>query len=347
MVKLTDIAKALGLNVSVVSRALNPNPDKNAVVKKETAELIRKTAAEMGYVPNRQAAFLGKGRGATIFCYLPDVSTRLINDLMFGITEEAGRENFPVNFFFGKNIDDFKKFLHHGKRLPHTGLITFPPGKMSSEMQELFQQYYEKCSNILFLNTISNAPNTAEIFTDIPTLNIDDCYGGMLAGKHLMQCKCDEFLMIGEVRQRAIFAERERGFAEYLQANGRESRKISFAEFEVFDFVKGRKYGIFADSDYVALNTYPIFARKNLILGKDIFLVGFDDIFYSRISNPSLTTVHQPTRLEGHVAVRKMINMIFGKTEKSETLKPFLCLRESTGGNRPDPEHLEQEDCLR
>ena len=125
MVKLADIAKVLNLNVSVVSRALNPNPDKHAVVKKETAELIRKTAAEMGYVPNRQAAFLGKGKGATIFCYLPDVSTRLINDLMFGITEEAGRENFPVNFFFGKNIDDFKNFLHHGKRLPHTGLITY------------------------------------------------------------------------------------------------------------------------------------------------------------------------------------------------------------------------------
>lgn len=346
MVKLADVAKVLNLNVSVVSRALNPNPDKNAVVKKETAELIRKTAKEMGYVPNRQAAFLGKGKGATIFCYFPDVSTRLINDLMFGITEEAGRENFPVNFFFGKNTDDFKNFLHHGKRIPHTGLITFPPSKMSSEMQELFQQYYEKCSNILFLNTISNAPKTEELFSQIPTLNIDEYYGGMLAGKHLIQCKCDEFLIIGEKNQLGIFEERERGFTDFLLSAGVNINKISFAEIEDFPFKKGMKYGIFADSDYVALNTYPVFARKNLEFGKDIFLVGFDDIFYSRISNPSLTTVHQPTREEGHIAVRKMINMIFGKTEQSETLKPFLAVRESTGGNRPDPEHPELESCL-
>lgn len=346
MVKLADIAKVLDLNVSVISRALNPNPDKNAVVKKETAELIRKTAEEMGYVPNRQAAFLGKGKGATIFCYLPDVSTRLINDLMFGITAEAGRENFPVNFFFGKNINDFKKFLAHGNRIPHTGLITFPPGKMSDEMKQLFEQYYKKCNNILFLNTISNAPDTEEMFLSIPTLNIDEYYGGVLAGKHLYQCNCDEFLIIGEKRQYGIFEEREKGFTEFLLSEGVEINKISFAEIEVFPFKKGVKYGIFADSDYVALNTYPVFARKNLEIGKDILLVGFDDIFYSRISLPSLTTVHQPTRDEGHAAVKKMINMIFGKTEQSETLKPFLAVRESTGGKRPDPEHPELEECL-
>ena len=60
MVRLIDIANELDLNVSVVSRALNPAPDKHAVIKAETRELIRTTAAQMGYRPNRQAAFLKK-----------------------------------------------------------------------------------------------------------------------------------------------------------------------------------------------------------------------------------------------------------------------------------------------
>lgn len=347
MVKMADIAKHLGLNVSVVSRALNPNPDKNAVVKKETAELIRKTAEEMGYVPNRQAAFLGKGKGAAIFCYLPDVSTRLINDLMFGITEEAGKENFPANFFFGKNTEDFKKFLAHSNRIPHTGLITFPPAKMTEDMKELFQQYREKCSNILFLNTISNAPDTEKFFPDIPTLNIDEYYGGTLAAKHLYLNQCEEFIIIGYPALKVIFRMREEGFCDYLESKGIEVKKIPPEDFEHFAFEKGRKYGFFADSDYVALNTYPVFARKNIKLGANALLIGFDDIFYSRISNPSLTTVHQPTRSEGHAAVRKIINMIFGKTEKSEILKPFLCIRESTCGSRPDPEHPENEERMR
>jgi DNA-binding LacI/PurR family transcriptional regulator len=173
--------------------------------KKKLLNSFAKPLQKWDMFPTGKPLFSAKVRGATIFCYLPDVSTRLINDLMFRITEEAVRENFPVNFFFGKNTDDFKKFLAHGNRIPHTGLITFPPGKMSAEMKELFQQYYEKCSNILFLNTVSNAPNTAEMFADIPTLNIDEYYGGMLAGKHLRQCDCDEFLIIGEQNQLGIF----------------------------------------------------------------------------------------------------------------------------------------------
>ncbi len=345
MVKLADIAKVLDLDVSVISRALNPNPDKNAVVKKETAELIRKTAAEMGYVPNRQAAFLGKGKGATIFCYLPDVSTRLINDLMFGITEAASENNFPINFFFGKNSSDFDDLITLGSKIPHTGLITFPPNKMSDKMRQSFLKYYEKCGNILFLNTFSNAPlDDDDIFASIPTLNIDEYHGGLLVAEHLYLQQCEEFIIIGDYFSGTIFRMREEGFQNYLAEKGIACKKISPDDFENFVFEKGKKYGFFADSDYIALNAYPVFARKNINIGTDVKIIGFDDIFYSRISNPSLTTVHQPTRQEGHIAVRKMINMIFDKSEKSETLKPFLMVRESTGGRRPDPEHHELEE---
>ena len=72
MVKLADIAKELGLSLSVVSRALSDKPDKHAVIRKETAERIRSYARKAGYQPNRQASFLGKRKCATIFCFLPD-----------------------------------------------------------------------------------------------------------------------------------------------------------------------------------------------------------------------------------------------------------------------------------
>ena len=111
MVRLIDIANELNLNVSVVSRALNPNPDSNAVVKEETRELVRTTAKKLGYRPNRQASFLKKGGDATLMCYLPGTADRLIADLMFGISEAAAKEGFPITFFNGANSDDFKKFL--------------------------------------------------------------------------------------------------------------------------------------------------------------------------------------------------------------------------------------------
>ena len=58
MTSLKDIAQELGLSVSVVSRALNPNPDANARIAPHTLRLISETAARNIYV------WLGKQLGA-------------------------------------------------------------------------------------------------------------------------------------------------------------------------------------------------------------------------------------------------------------------------------------------
>lgn len=347
MVKLADIARELGINVSVISRALSPSPDKNAVVKKETAELIRDTARRMGYRPNRQASFLGKGQCATIFCFLPDIPTRLINDLMFGIAETACQENFPINFFLGRNAADFGKFLLHSEKNAHSGLLTLPPGKMPANILRDFCEYHRRGGKVLFLNTFSNTPvgTNNDAFADIPYLNIDEYYGGKLAAGHLLRCGCDEFFMVS-AGQENIFAMREAGFADRLAQAGVSIRKIDSGNLATLP-LRGGRSGFFADSDYLALDMYPVFAARGLKIGRDVLLCGFDDIFYSRISLPSLSTVHQPTRLEGGMAVRKLVGMIYGDAGKNETVTPYLMVRESTGGERPDPEFPEREQVIR
>ena len=345
MVRLSDIAKDLGLSLSVVSRALSVNPDKYAVVKKETAERIRKYAQEVGYTPNRQASFLGKGKCATIFCFLPDVPTRLIADLMFGIAEAARELNFPVNFFLGKCCDDLSCFLRDSKRNPHSGLLTFPPSKMPAQMLSDVEQYHKAGGNILILNTISNsgAIYGSKGFWGIPSLNIDEAYGGKLAASHLLQCGCDRFFVLSEGHP-DIYNTREQGFADYLHEKNRDFTLVTAGELAALKIPPGEKWGFFADSDYSALNQYALFETKKWKFGENVFLCGFDDIFYSRISNPSLTTIHQPTREEGRAALRELVSMIFGKQGKDQLMKPWLCHRETTGGRRPDPEFPENEN---
>ena len=80
------------------------------------------------------------------------------------------------------------------------------------------------------------------------------------------------------------------------------------------------------------------FENTRLIkIGSEVHLVSFDDHNQCVFSIPSLSSVHQPTREEGRRAVEKLINMIFGKKENDETIKPYLMVRESSGGNRPEP----------
>ena len=333
VVRLIDIAQQLQLNVSVVSRALNPNPDRHAVIKAETRDLIRSTAARMGYRPNRQAAFLKKGSDATLLCYLPGSADRLVADLMFGISEAAAREGFPLTFFNGNNSNDFSCFLEQALNNGNSGLLTYPPGKMDETARQAFEKYLQQGGKVLMLNAVSNSlkENFKIDHPNLVRLDVDDAYGAALAAEHLygQGCSCVRCL-------NNYLTLRSESFLERARQKNMDCGILDYAELP--ELVK--KYapvGIFATRDADGFNILNKLAAMNLSVGKDIYLVSFDDHNQCCFSVPSLSSVHQPTREEGRRAVEKLVNMIFGKKEEHETIKPYLMVRESSGGSRPEP----------
>lgn len=333
MVRLIDIAKELNLNVSVVSRALNPNPDPSAVVKEETRELVRQTAKRLGYRPNRQASFLKKGGDATLLCYLPGAADRLVADLMFGISEAAAREGFPITFFNGANSDDFKKFLTDAMHTKHSGLITYPTQKMDESTREIFEQYLSHGGKVLMLNVVSNiaARDFIKSYDNVVHLDIDDAYGSELAVRYLTKLDCSCIRYMGP-----SFHMRVQGMRDAAAELNMDCRGFDMDELRSL-VSSGKKVGIFSLRDADALNLISRLLVEKYNIGKEVFVIGFDDQIQCAWAEPSLSSIHQPTRSEGRRAVEKMINMIFGKKEENETIKPYLILRESTGGRRSDP----------
>ena len=68
-ITIKDIAKKLGLSTSTVSRALSDSWE----IKKETKELVIKTAAELNYHPNTQAKGLVTKKSYTIGIVVPEL----------------------------------------------------------------------------------------------------------------------------------------------------------------------------------------------------------------------------------------------------------------------------------
>ena len=348
MVSLSDIARAVGFNVSVVSRALNPSPDSHAVVRKETRELIQATARRMGYVPNRQASFGRKKRSATILCFIPYYGDRLIADLMFGIAQAAAKENFPVNFHHGQNPEDLRSFLHQTNALQHSGLIAFPTQILREEMTQLLN--YQKINkNLLLLNVASSVQDKGldeEAFADILQVGIDDEFGGMLAAKHLIACGCTRFFMTKCLS--LPYRLRYEGFRKAVEEAGFKMEGFLETSDDYLAVSRcGQKVGVYADRDRQAFNDLIFFARHHVVPGEgNVLLVGNDDKQQARFSVPTLTTVHQPSMEEGILAVEKLIHIIFGQPEVSETLKPSLHVRQSTG-NQGDDYFITPDDAMK
>ena len=90
---------------------------------------------------------------------------------------------------------------------------------------------------------------------------------------------------------------------------------------------------IFSISDMIAIGAMNYAIPNNINVGKDVLFFGFDDIQYSKIFVPHLSTVQQPCFMQGKLVVEKLIeNMKAEVRDKSIYMLPHsLVLRETTG----------------
>jgi LacI family repressor for deo operon, udp, cdd, tsx, nupC, and nupG len=97
----------------------------------------------------------------------------------------------------------------------------------------------------------------------------------------------------------------------------------------------GRKQpptAIFCFNDEMAMGVIHTARRRKMRIPDDLSVVGVDDIRYARYTDPPLTTVAQPMRQMGEIAVRVLLDLLNGKASASQqvTLPHTLVVRAST-----------------
>jgi LacI family transcriptional regulator len=86
-------------------------------------------------------------------------------------------------------------------------------------------------------------------------------------------------------------------------------------------------------NDQMAIGILQAFARGGVRVPEDVSVTGFDDIFPGGLSDPALTTVHQPMRLLGERACARLLDRISQPDlpPQVELLPTELVLRRSCG----------------
>lgn len=89
---------------------------------------------------------------------------------------------------------------------------------------------------------------------------------------------------------------------------------------------------VIAPNDISAFGVMKGLQERGLMPGKDVSVVGFDDISLANLWHPSLTTLAQPFGEIGHHLVEILLQEFSGNKKKSHLiLEPKLIVRESTG----------------
>jgi LacI family transcriptional regulator len=93
---------------------------------------------------------------------------------------------------------------------------------------------------------------------------------------------------------------------------------------------------IFAANDEIALGVIEAARIHGLRVPHDLSLIGFDDTLPARMASPPLTTIRQPLREMGAVALRTALRLANGETIDSHhvELATRLVVRDSTAPAR-------------
>ena len=98
--------------------------------------------------------------------------------------------------------------------------------------------------------------------------------------------------------------------------------------YDVINLTETESVGIFCTAGGMALNLQCYLLSKGVEIGKKVKIIGYDDESFLNYAYPAISSISQPFELMGKKAFQKLFNMLQGKKETSELLKPELIIRD-------------------
>ncbi|MDP2423818.1 MAG: LacI family DNA-binding transcriptional regulator, partial [Bacteroidales bacterium] len=205
---INDIAKALGVSASTVSRALKNHPD----ISRETREKIQAYAKKVNYRPNALAISLKQQRSYTIGLIIPEIQHHFFSSIISGVEGFAYANGFRV-MICQSNEDYTREIINTQALLDHrVDGILVSLGKNTHHFDH-FQNLIDHGLPIVFFDRVCEALKTDRLVTD-------DAEGAKSVTRYMIETGRRNILHLSAPQHLLIGRERCRGYCEALQEHG-------------------------------------------------------------------------------------------------------------------------------
>ena len=328
-ITIKDVARAANVSVATVSRVLN---NKNNV-SEDAVQAVNRAVEELGYSPNFLGRDLRKSETKRILAIIASTEKTFYNDVLRGMQDAAYTEGYDV--LIATTRDDPEHEMHLLGMLfsrAVDGAVLLAPKLDSKTISDLSKRY----RLAICLERLDT--------DDILCVTIDNERAGYDATKYLIGKGRKRIGMISTEIRSMSSVDRENGYKRALKESGIpfDPSLIYYGDYETETGTRGCEYllslsqkpdAIFSISDTISIGAMTYAVQHGITVGKDILFFGFDNIAYSHMFIPKLSTVDQPCYLQGKTVVEKLIaNMKSDTPDRSTYMLPHsLILRESTG----------------
>jgi LacI family transcriptional regulator len=342
---IKEVAEAAGVSTQTVSRVINNRPD----VAPETFERVQQIISDTGYSPNMFARGLTQGRSHTLGIVAYGLEYFGPSRVLTGIEQQAAGMGYSISL----------TLIHEPEMLDVEGLLS---SLFSRQVDGIIWAVPDVGGNRAWSN-VAGTDRPAPVLmvggmggqSLLGAIGIDNRAIGRLATEHLLAGGARRVGIVTgpmnwwEARQRQL------GWRESLQEQGlpASDRLIVNGDWGATSGEEGLYRlleqepdldAVFASNDQMALGVLHAAHRLGRRIPEELSVVGVDNIAEASHFWPALTTVDQPLRDAGGLAVRELDSAIRGARSARHgqealatprtLLQPQLVIRESS---RPGP----------
>lgn len=346
-ITIKDIAKELGVSAAAVSKALNNRPGIGLPLKLK----IEKRAQELGYAPYLKARQTGMYNRALKYLAViyARVGEHLEGEIELGIKETIRDSGFYELHYtvdvYNELYDEQRKEIFLDKIISETGVAGLISAFLSLSGSTIAKLQKNNIPVVL-LNNYSDYGQCVVI---------DNVEASFKVTKKFIDLGHKKIgLIMPEEFKESVWQDRLEGYKKALKENGLAYDPYLIIYEHTFDLKEAglatktlleREPSVSAiiyGSDLQAYGGLKMLRDLGKRIPDDVAVIGFDDMPFSRISNPPLTSVKQPMRKMGQVGAQLLLEAISEKKfpNKVVTLKSELILRKSCQKDIPEEKWL-------
>jgi LacI family transcriptional regulator len=325
-VTLRDIAKALNLSISTVSRALTDSYQ----IGGKTKEKVLAYAKAHHYVPNRMARGLKAGKSRSIGVVVCSIDNNFVAQMLDGIDQHFTSHNYQLIIMQSKESYEQEKA---GVELLYAGGIDgllISPSYQTTDFKHLIKLQEAGVPVVLF-DRLSKQIETHKVAAD-------NLKGAYQATEHLIKNGYCNIAHINSNTKLNMATERFEGYKKALADYGIAFNQdlVKFCDtstaadlnlnlskaIEELMLLKARPDAIFTATDQLSTRCLALLHQLQYKIPEDVALIGFSNTDLADALNPSLSTIHQPAFDIGRLAAQQLLSLINSK--QSEPFQTIL-----------------------
>lgn len=291
---LKKLAKILGISTATVSKALKNYPDINEHTKKRVLEL----AASLNYQPNALAQGLRNMESKIVGLIVPEIVHDFFSNIIDGVIRTAEKSGYLVIVL--NSNESFEQEMIHLKQLADKnvdGILLSLSDKTTQHKH--IKQVIDRGIPIVMFDKISKLIKSSKVI-------IDDQKAAFNATQYLIDTGCKKIAHIrGDLKPQTTI-DRFIGYKRALSKNNIPFDNTLVYRCKSLSFGEGYRIakkilkdhndvdGVFAFTDLVAAGVLKRFTELNIQVPNQVSVMGFSDWFLTKITTPTLSSVHQP-----------------------------------------------------